>query len=163
MIDNMVKQERKTRLLEQSVKNTSDKVVYLETEFNKESLKDNHVSNDYIARKLNIFSMSDKPHFQFIDAVARELRIYNNNAGYEDEYIKVIRDASMGGITKSVVYYSEKGVKLIEEYIEKNFKPSGKFYVRGISKGSFNESRFELAERTYKFNKRTYENYSDKE
>lgn len=146
---------------ERKLAQVDDKVIRLETEFHKESLKEGYLSNDYIARKLGLFSLSDKPHFQFVDAVAKELRIYNNKAGYEDEYVKVSRDDSMGGIVKAVAYYSDKALGLIEGYVSTKFKPICKYYVRGKNKGEFNESSFELGDKTYKFNESTYKKYQE--
>lgn len=140
---------------EKRLEEVDNKVTHIETELHKETLIEGQVNSNNIARKLTIFSKANKPHGQFIDAIAQELKIYSNTVGYEDEYMKVIRESGRGGKVTAVAYYSIKGVKLIEEYVKSNFVPKSKFYVRGQKKGEFNESSFTLGDKTYKFNKET--------
>lgn len=137
-----------------------NKVVYLETEFNKESVIEGYKSNDNLARKFNLFSTSDKPHFGFIDAVAKHLRIYKAEIGYSDEYIKARRETIQGGTVGVAVYYSDKAVELIENYLETKFNPEAKRFKRKPRVDEFKHADFTLGEKTFKFNEKTYEKYS---
>ena len=152
MINQMVEQE-------QQMEKVTNKVVYLETEFNKESIEEGFKSNDNIALSLKIYSMKDKPHYGFIDAVAKHLRIYNTKIGYKDEYVNVVRSVLHGGTTGATVYYSDKSLAMISKYVEENFNTNAEYFKRGAKKGEFRESSFELNSKTYKFNKNTYEKY----
>lgn len=152
MINQMVEQE-------QQMEKVNAKVIYLETEFNKETVEEGFKSNDNIARSLNLYSLKGKVHYGFIDAVARQLRIYNTNIGYKDEYVNVVRTQLHGGSVGASVYYSEKAIEMINEYIKSNFEPVVEYYKRGSNKGKFKESSFELNSKTYKFNENTYNKY----
>lgn len=151
----MVEQERK-------MKNIENKVVYLETEFNKETVNEGYKSTNNIARKLNLFSLKDKPHQRFVDAIAKELKIYNDMAGYKDEYVNVRREKMNGGTIGTAIYYSYEAISLIERYIDDFFKLELSLYVRGEKKGYFKESSFVLNNITYKFNENTYNSYTNK-
>lgn len=159
MINSMVENERRTTQLELEQKETKDKIVYLETEFNKESTVEGYVTNDNIARQLSVFSASGKPHSQFIDAVAQELKIYNTKIGYSDVYIKVVRQTAAGGVITGVAYYTPTGVELIQRYVRDNLKTVETKYKRGEKKGQFNKSEFNLGSKTYRFNEATQEMY----
>lgn len=152
MINQMVEQE-------QQMEKVNAKVIYLENEFNKESVEEGFKSNDNVGRNLHLYSMKGKVHYGFIDAVARHLRIYNTNIGYKDEYVNVVRTQLQGGSVGASVYYSEKAIEMINEYIENNFSPVADYYKRGNNKGKFKESSFELNGKSYKFNENTYNKY----
>lgn len=160
MVNQMVVQEEKLLAIENKMTETKDKVIYLETEFNKETVSEGYVTNDNIARSINLYSIKDKPHFGFVDAVAKNLRIYNTNIGYKDEYVNVIRTTNYGGTVGISVYYSSKSIEMIKEFLLNNFKPEAKYFVKGKKKGEFNESAFELGGKSYKFNKITYDKYN---
>lgn len=132
---------------------------HLENKFNREIAEEGHVSSNYIARELDIFSTSDRPHGQFIGAVAKQLKIYNNQIGYQDDYIKVIRATGAGGVVKGETYFSEKGYKLVKEFIVDKFKPYVMLYKRGEKKGKFNKAQFQLLGKNYGFNEKTSEKY----
>lgn len=161
MINNMVEQERRTSILELEQKKAESKIINLETEFHKESSVEGYVTNGSVSRGLGIFSASDKPHAQFIDAVAFDLGIYNTKVGYEDEYIKVIRQTGKGGVVTGEAYYSPEGETLIREYVKNRFKPAEKKYVRGAKKGQFNTSTFTIGDKTYRFNESTQRKYDN--
>lgn len=150
----------KQEMLETQQRQQENKVIKLETEFNKESVIEGYKSNDNLARKFNLLSTNNKPHFGFIDAIAKHLRIYKAKAGYEDEYIKAVRETLQGGTVGIAVYYSEKATCLIEVFLQNNFHPIPKFYVRKPKVGMFNYAEFKLGDKTYKFNKNTYMKYS---
>ena len=150
-----LEQEKRLNKMEQEPKETNNKVVYLETEINKETTVEGYVTNDNVARSLKLFSAADKPHSQFVDAIAQELKIYNTKIGYADDYIKVVRQTATGGVVTGVTYYSPEGIGLIKEYVENKFKPVQTSYVRGAKKGQFNKSEFVLGLKTFRFNEAT--------
>lgn len=154
-----LEQEERTKKLEENQLAIDNKVVKLETEFNKETVEEGFVSNDFVARSLKVFSASGKPHSQFIDAVAQDLKIYNNKAGYKDDYVKVIRDSGRGGVVTAVAYYSVEGKDLIGEHVRSTFKPTESVYVRGDKKGEFNKSEFTLGSKTFRFDEKTQRHY----
>lgn len=156
LLDGMKANELQMKQIAKEQEEQGSKVVHIETELNKETLIEGQVNSNNIARELSIFSKAGKPHSQFIDAVAQDLKIYNNVVGYNDRFTKVIRETGRGGKITAVAYYSDEGVKLIEKYVMGNFTPQGKLYVRGQKKGQFNESSFELGGKTFKFNRETY-------
>lgn len=154
MINQMVEQEQQMLAI-------NNKVEHLESEFYKETVEEGFMSNDNIARKLGLYSMSDKPHFGFVDAIAKQLRIYNTNVGYKDEYVNVVRTVLYGGTVGVVVYYSDKAYELISKYLDEKFYPEVEQYKRGSNKGNFKESYYDLNDKTYKFNEDTYNRYKD--
>lgn len=158
MIDNMVAQEKRTLMLEQTQQEQQSKLNKLETSFNEESNVEGYVTNGNIARKLHLYSTTGRPHEKFVDGVARELNIYNNKIGYADEYIKVVRETN-GGVVTGVAYYTPLGVELIEKYVKDNFNPTEQMYVRGAKKGQFNKSFFTIRESNYFFNEETQKRY----
>jgi len=161
MLDQMKNHELRFKQIEDNQKDQQNKVVYLETEFNKETVTEGYKANDYVARKFNLFSLKDKPHSQFVDAIAQELKIYKNAIGYKDDYVNARREKIYNGSVGVAVYYSDKAINLIEEYLGHNFNPTRKDYKRGENKGKFNESCFNVGNTTYKFNENTYNKYTN--
>lgn len=147
-INQLVQQEKK--LLEMN-----DKVTKLETEFNKETVEEGYSSNDFVARQLNLFSTSNRPHFNFIDAIAKHLHIYNTTIGYKDKYVNVRRETVKGGQVGIAIYYSEEAVELMKEFLDNEFKPNKEIYSRTDKKGKFKKASFEL-DKNYNFNEKTY-------
>jgi hypothetical protein len=145
---------------EKKFEEMNNKFTRLETEFNKESTIEGYKSNDNLARKFNLFSANDKPHFGFLDAIAKHLRIYKSEIGYSDEYIKARREVLHGGTTGVAVYYSNKAIELISDFLKSEFKPTSHLYKRKPKTGQFNYADFTLGEKTYKFNEDTYKKYS---
>ena len=159
ILDGMKENELRVKKLEEQSSFTNSKVIHLETEFNKETVTDGYKTNDNIARSLALYSTKNKPHFGFVDAVAKYLRIYNTQIGYKDEYVNVVRTTVHGGSIGVAVYYSDEAIGMINEYLKEEFKPSAIYYKRGDKKGTFNEAAFELNNKTYKFNENTYKKY----
>lgn len=161
LLDKMKDNELKLKELEVKGMETDNKVIQLETNYNKVTPNSGFKSNDNLARSFNLYSMSDKPHFGFVDAIAKHLRIYNNTSGYKDEYVNAVQENLHGGVVGVAVYYSDSAVNLIEEFLEKEFELTKSDYKRGENKGKFKESLFVLNNKTFKFNEKTYENYID--
>lgn len=136
-------------------------VKQLGERFGEEIAEEGYVTNDYIARELDIFSTSNRPHAQFINAVGQQLKIYSNRIGYHDDYVKVIRSTGRGGVVVGEAYYSGKGYSLIKDFVVENLKLTPILYKRGEKKGNFNETRFTLLSKTYRFNEKTCERYND--
>ena len=151
-----VRQEK----LEHNQQEQSSKLIQLETEFNKEIVTEGYKTNDNIARQFGLYSIKDKPHFGFIDAIAKYLRIYNTTIGYKDEYVNVIRTTVHGGNVGAAVYYSDAAIDLIREFVANEFKPKVTYIVQGIRKGQIKEIAFQLNNKTYKFNESTYKKHS---
>ncbi|QQP10897.1 ORF6N domain-containing protein [Lysinibacillus agricola] len=152
IVNNMVEQEKK--MLE-----VNDKVLTLETEFNKETVSEGYKTNDNIARHFGLYSLKSKPHFNFIDAIAKHLRIYNTIIGYKDEYVNVIRTTVHGGNVGTAVYYSDKALEMMNDFLENELYLDVDYYKRGTRNGKFKEAYFELSGKTYKFNENTYKKY----
>jgi len=159
-INLLVEQEKEMLLMKQKQDEIDNKVIHLETEFNKESVSEGYKTNDNIARHFGLYSVKNKPHFNFIDAIAKYLRIYNTTIGYKDEYVNVIRTTVHGGNVGAAVYYSDKAIDLIREFVANEFKPKASYIVQGIRKGQIKEIAFQLNNKTYKFNESTYKKYS---
>lgn len=151
--------EIKLKELESQSNRTNNKVIQLETEMNKSTVEDGFKSNDNLARHFNLYSMSDKAHSLFIDAIAKHLRIYNTTSGYKDEYINVKKEVVRGGEVGIAVYYSPKTIELIQEFLDNKFKLQLFEFKRGDNKGAFKESVFTLDNKNYKFNDKTYSKY----
>lgn len=160
ILDGMKESELRVKKLEEQSSFTNNKVIHLETEFNKETVTEGYKTNDNIARSLALYSTKNKPHFGFVDAVAKYLRIYNTTIGYKDEYVNVVRTTVHGGSVGVAVYYSDKAIEMIYNYLTDEFKPSAIYYKRGVKKDAFNEAAFELNNKTYKFNENTYKKYN---
>lgn len=160
ILDQMKENELKMKSIETLSTQTNDKVITLETEFNKETVTEGFKTNDNIARSFDIYSAKDKPHFGFIDAIAKHLRIYSTTIGYKDEYVNVIRTTVHGGNVGAAVYYSDKAIDLIREFVANEFKPKASYIVQGIRKGQIKEIAFQLNNKTYKFNESTYKKHS---
>ncbi|MEK4025421.1 ORF6N domain-containing protein [Sporosarcina sp. FSL W7-1283] len=154
-----LEQEQRLNKMEEEAKETNSKVVYLETEMNKETVSEGYVTNDNVARSLKLFSASDKPHSQFVDTIAQQLRIYNTRIGYVDEYVKVVRQTVTGGFVTGVAYYSPKGIELIKDFVENKFEPAQTNYIRGEKAGKFNTSHFKLGSKIFRFSEETQRIY----
>jgi len=158
-INQMVQQEQELLEIKQKQLEQENKVIQLETEFNKETVTEGFKSNDNLARHFKLYSMSDKPHFGFIDAIAKHIRIYNNTIGYKDEYVNAKRENLYGGTVGVSVYYSDKSFGLIHDFLLSEFNLKLSQYKRGENKGKFKESTFTLDNKTFKFNEKTYNYY----
>lgn len=159
-INLLVEQEKEMLRMRQKQDEIDNKVITLETEFNKETVSEGYKTNDNIARHFGLYSIKDKPHFGFIDAIAKYLRIYNTQIGYKDEYVNVIRTTVHGGNVGAAVYYSDKAVEMMKDFVTNKFKPKAYYFVQGVKKGQIKEITFELNNKTYKFNGNTYKKYS---
>ncbi|QWU14311.1 ORF6N domain-containing protein [Paenibacillus sophorae] len=155
----MVEQDKKNLEQDKKIVKIGNKVERLEEEFNKEQVNEGFVSNDNIARRYKLFSTSNKPHFMFVDAIARELRIYNNTIGYKDEFINVRREKIYTGEVGVAVYYSVVAVGLIESYLNENFRLVGDFYKQKDRKGIYKKSTFVIGNVNYNFNETTFNKY----
>ncbi|MGM1044795.1 MAG: ORF6N domain-containing protein [Bacillota bacterium] len=155
----MVEQDKKNLEQDKKIVKIGNKVERLEEEFSKEQVNEGFVSNDNIARRYKLFSTSNKPHFMFVDAIARELRIYNNTIGYKDEFINVRREKIYTGEVGVAVYYSVVAVGLIESYLKENFRLVGDYYKQKDRKGTYKKSTFVIGNVNYNFNETTFNNY----
>lgn len=160
LLNKMKYAELNQKKIEEEQERQQSKILKLESDFDKESNVEGYVTNGNIARKLNLFSSTNKPHEMFVDAVAFEIGIYNNKIGYKDEYIKVVQEATRGIVT-GVAYYTPLGVEVIKEYVENKFKPIEQKYVRGAKKGMFNKSSFTIRKSNFFFNESTQNKYGE--
>lgn len=154
----MKRNELNQKKLEQEQIEQKSKILKLESDFDKESNVEDYVTNGNIARKLDLFSNTGKPHEMFINGIAMELKIFSNKIGYKDEYVKVVQETK-GGIVTGVTYYTPLGVELIEEFVKSKFNPVEKKYVRGAKKGQFNKSSFSIGKGNFYFNEATQRKY----
>lgn len=159
-INLLVEQEKEMLRMRQKQDEIDNKVITLETEFNKETVSEGYKTNDNIARHFGLYSVKNKPHFGFIDAIAKYLRIYNTTIGYKDEYVNVIRTTVHGGNVGTAVYYSDKATEMIKSFLDNDFSIEVENYKRGTKNGKFKVAYFELIGKTYKFNESTYKKYS---
>ena len=136
-------------------------------------LREGDMSAEVIAKKLNIFSTTGKPHNRFADNMAKVLGFYINpegNSGYSDQYVSV-NLTTRGGITIPTLKYSELAFKEMEQYINDNglhIEQPPVYYKRNCKSGSvgdFNYGRiiFDEIEESIKINKITYDLYSENE
>lgn len=134
-------------------------------------LREGDMSAEVIAKKLNIFSTTGKPHNRFADNMARVLGFYINpegNSGYSDQYVSV-NLTTRGGITIPTLKYSELAFKEMEKYINENglhIEQPPVYYKRNCKSGNvgdFNYARliFDETEEVIKVNKITYELYTN--
>lgn len=159
-INLLVEQEKEMIRMRQKQDEIDNKVITLETELNKETVSEGYKTNDNIARHFGLYSVKNKPHFNFIDAIARYLRIYNTTIGYKDEYVNVIRTTVHGGNVGTAVYYSDAAIKMMKSFLDNEFSLEVEYYKRGIKNGKFKEAYFELNDKTYKFNESTSKKHS---
>ncbi|QAV21709.1 hypothetical protein PC41400_14945 [Paenibacillus chitinolyticus] len=132
----------------------------LREDFEKYTIRIGDKSGYIVARELKLFSSSDNPHFNFVDAVAKKLNIYSGILGDKNEYVNVIMDNTHNGNSGIAVYYTEVAVQLIKEYLAENFKLEVILYQRstgGFKKGEPKEFIFKLNNKNWQFNKKTYE------
>ncbi|MED4875858.1 hypothetical protein EH2_00248 [Bacillus subtilis] len=127
-------------------------------------LREGDLSPEAIAKKFNIFSLSDKPHILFAENLARDLGIYlspQGNSGYQDEYIS-INLTDKGGKTVPEVKYSQAAYDLMVNHVEENGLKLGEpsYYKKGKNKGDYKSAQLMfLNERKININEITYNLY----
>lgn len=136
---NTYKTELKLYLSSKEIAEVTEKVDQIEAKLSKTTvLRDGDMSPDAIAKKFNVFSISNLPHNRFAENLARDLGIYlspQGNIGYQDEYIS-INLTDKGGNTVPEVKYSRAAYNLMVEHIEKNglVITDPKYFSRGKKK-----------------------------
>ncbi|WP_366597805.1 hypothetical protein AB0R79_09705 [Bacillus velezensis] len=127
-------------------------------------LREGDLSPEAIAKKFNIFSLSDKPHILFAENLARDLGIYltpQGNSGYQDDYIS-INLTDKGGKTVPEVKYSQAAYDLMVNHVEENGLKLGEpsYYKKGKNKGDYKSAQMMfLNERKININELTYNLY----
>ena len=156
------------------LKQIEDTVTDIDNKIKKATvLREGDMSAEVIAKKLNIFSTTGKPHNRFADNMAKVLGFYINpegNSGYSDQYVSV-NLTTRGGITIPTLKYSELAFKEMEQYINDNglhIEQPPVYYKRkckGGNVGDFNYGRiiFDEIEESIKINKISYDLYSENE
>ncbi|WP_342494106.1 hypothetical protein [Bacillus sp. FSL R5-0447] len=164
---NTYKTELKLYLSSKEIAEVTEKVDQIEAKLSKTTvLRDGDMSPDAIAKKFNVFSISNLPHNRFAENLARDLGIYlspQGNIGYQDEYIS-INLTDKGGNTVPEVKYSRAAYNLMVEHIEKNglVITDPKYFSRGKKKGSFDHSYILFnGTRQIKINEKTYKYYCE--
>jgi prophage antirepressor-like protein len=119
--------DKKQELLNYKTKKELDKIkndieeVKVITEGIKKAtvLREGDINASNFAKHFGIYSTKNNPHNNFAKEITKELGIYKSpegNAGYQDEYVS-INLTTVGGRTIPTIFYSEKCVKVVEEFI----------------------------------------------
>lgn len=176
---NQYLQDKKIAEIDSKISTVDNKISQVEDRFNETNdkiskamvLREGDMSAEVIAKKLNIFSINNKPHNKFADCMAKVLGFYlhpEGNSGYEDQFI-AINLTSRGGVTIPTIKYSKLAFEEMEKYIEENGlhienpPTTYKRNCKGGKVGDFKNSRiiFDEIEESININKTTYNIYNE--
>lgn len=167
-------QNKKLKEIQEKVNDVNNLVSSIDNKIKKTTvLREGDMSAEAIAKKFNIFSVTNKPHNKFAENLARVLGFYlipEGNIGYQDDYIS-INLTTRGGVTIPTIKYSSLAFSEMEKYISTDglhFENPPVYYKRkckGGNVGDFNYGRiiFDDIEESIKVNKTTYFLYNSKE
>lgn len=166
---NTKKQELSNYINEKNIKEIASVVNTVDTKLKKLTVaNEGDMTASAVAKKLNIFSTSNKPHNKFAENVARELGFYINpkdNLGYSDDYVN-IRLSQVGGVELPTLMYTRKAFDEIEEYANNDMviEQPAKYFVKGIKKGEFNFALIKFNNNDgIKINQTTYDLYTNQD
>lgn len=173
----MIEQERineelkvKNKLLEETQHKQQIELEEVKDKINRSTVvREGDMTAEVVAKRLNIFSLSNKPHINFAESVAMDLGFYlkpSGNVGYQDEYI-TINLSQRGGRDIPTLKFSEKAFEEIEKYMEEGnyiIEEPPRYFKRGDKKGKYNFTYmcFGSDDNRIKINETTYKLYSDK-
>lgn len=166
---NTKKQELSNYINEKNIKEIASVVNTVDTKLKKLTVaNEGDMTASAVAKKLNIFSTSNKPHNKFAENVARELGFYINpkdNLGYSDDYVN-IRLSQVGGVELPTLMYTRKAFDEIEEYANNDMviEQPAKYFVKGIKKGEFNFALIKFNNNDgIRINQTTYDLYTNQD
>ncbi|MGG1659480.1 Rha family transcriptional regulator [Brevibacillus sp. NRS-1366] len=148
--------------LEESDKVINQKVEALRDGFQKYTIRPEDKSAYVVADKLKLYSKNGSPHFNFVDAVAKKLGFYKGVIGVCDSLINVIMDNTHNGNSGVAVYYTDKAIDHMKEYLDAHFTLKINTYKRDSGdnkKGDPKEYVFSLFNKNWGFHKKTYIHY----
>ena len=165
-------QERNLKETIKRLDEVNDRVNEINNKIEKTTvLREGDMTAEVIARKLSIFSTSNKPHNKFAEKMLKVIGHGINpegNAGYQDKYIS-INNTTRGGITVPTIMYSKECLEEFKKYIEENglhIEQPPKYYQRNCkngNKGDFKSGKiiFDEIEESIKINETTYNLYTN--
>ncbi|WP_311083539.1 Rha family transcriptional regulator [Paenibacillus polymyxa] len=160
-VNQLVEHEKELKSLKKADLMLETNINELREDFKKYKVRLGDRSSFIVARDLVLFSNNDKPHSNFIDCVAKKLKIYSGSVGDQNEYINVVMENTHQGTAGVTVHYSEKAVNLMKEYLSDNFKMEIEYYKNNYKqhkKGDIKEYVYK-ADKKFNFNKKTYDYY----
>lgn len=126
-------------------------------------LREGDMNANVIAKKLDLYSVNNKPHGQLVEAIAKDIGIYvnpNGNVGYQNEYVSV-NLCNVNGQTIPTVMYTEKAFNDIKSYINNGLDFEVSYYKRGENKGKYNKATVNLVGKNFSVNEITYKKYKN--
>lgn len=126
-------------------------------------LREGDMNANVIAKKLDLYSVNNKPHGQLVEAIAKDMGIYinpNGNVGYQNEYVSV-NLCNVNGQTIPTIMYTEKAFNDIKSYVNNGFDFNVSYYKRGEHKGRYNKATVSLVGKNFSVNEITYKKYKN--
>lgn len=161
-INQLVEHDGRISTLEESDKVLNQKVEALKDGFQKYTIRPDDKSAYVVADKLKLYSKNGSPHFNFVDALAKKLGFYKGVIGVCDSFINVIMDNTHNGNSGVAVYYTDKAIDHMKEYLDDHFTLKVNTYKRDSGdnkKGDPKEYVFSLFNKNWGFHKKTYIHY----
>lgn len=142
----------------------SKSIKEIESKIDKFSvLREGDVNANVIAKRLDLYSVNNKPHGQLVEAIAKDMGIYinpNGNVGYQNEYVSV-NLCNVNGQTIPTIMYTEKAFDDIKNYVNNGFDFKVSYYKRGENKGKYNKATVNLVNKNFSVNEITYKKYKN--
>lgn len=126
-------------------------------------LREGDMNANVIAKRLDLYSVNNKPHGQLVEATAKEIGIYvnpNGNVGYQNEYVSV-NLCNVNGQIIPTLMYTEKAFDDIKSYIDNGLDFEVSYYKRGENKGKYNKATVNLVGKNFSVNETTYKKYKN--
>lgn len=126
-------------------------------------LREGDMNANVIAKRLDLYSVNNKPHGQLVEATAKEIGIYinpNGNVGYQNEYVSV-NLCNVNGQIIPTLMYTEKAFDDIKSYIDNGLNFEVSYYKRGENKGKYNKATVNLVGKNFSVNETTYKKYKN--
>ena len=126
------------------------------------NLREGDMNATYVARQLQIYSKSNKPHNNVAMCLAQVLGFYvkpEGNIGYKDDYVK-INLTTRGGIEVPVISYTQKALQEMKDYLDSgNYMIGYDVYKNGDKKGKFKSAHMYFEDLRIEVNETTYNLY----
>lgn len=126
-------------------------------------LREGDMNANVIAKRLDLYSINNKPHGQLVEATAKEIGIYvnpNGNVGYQNEYVSV-NLCNVNGQIIPTLMYTEKAFNDIKSYANNGFDFEVSYYKRGENRGKYNKATISLVGKNFSVNETTYKKYKN--
>ena len=142
----------------------SKSIKEIESKIDKFSvLREGDMNANVIAKRLDLYSVNNKPHGQLVEATAKEIGIYvnpNGNVGYQNEYVSV-NLCNVNGQIIPTLMYTEKAFDDIKSYIDNGLNFEVSYYKRRENKGEYNKATVNLVGKNFSVNETTYKKYKN--